>query len=49
MTLKHSKWSLKYANIFHSNALQNVPKLGLWFENKPSGNPAWSVKHAANF
>jgi hypothetical protein len=23
---------------FHSKAFQNVPKLGVWFENKPSGN-----------
>jgi hypothetical protein len=22
------------------NAFQNVPKLGVWFEIKPSGNPA---------
>jgi hypothetical protein len=29
----------KYTNIFLSKALQNLPKLGFWFENKPSGNP----------
>jgi hypothetical protein len=32
----------KYSNIFHSKAHQNLPKLGFWFENKPSGNPGGS-------
>jgi hypothetical protein len=29
----------KYTKIFHTKILQNLPKLGIWFENKPSGNP----------
>jgi hypothetical protein len=29
----------KDIKIFHSKVFQNVPKLGVWFENKPSGNP----------
>jgi hypothetical protein len=31
--------AIKYINIFQSKTLQNLPKLGFWFENKPSGNP----------
>jgi hypothetical protein len=31
---------MKYYNILHSKALQNIPILDFWFENKPSGNPA---------
>jgi hypothetical protein len=31
--------AIKYINIFESKALQNLPKLGFWFENKQSGNP----------
>jgi hypothetical protein len=30
---------IKYTNLFHSKALQNLPKLDFWFENIPSGNP----------
>jgi hypothetical protein len=30
---------LKYDKIFHCKILQNVPKLGFLFENRPSGNP----------
>jgi hypothetical protein len=30
---------IKNIKIFHSKASQNVPKLGVWFGNKPSGNP----------
>jgi hypothetical protein len=37
--------AIKYINIFHSKALQNLPKLGFWFENKPSGNPAASQSY----
>jgi hypothetical protein len=33
--------AVKYVKIFHSKPFQNVPKRGVWFENKPSGNPAW--------
>jgi hypothetical protein len=33
--------AIKYNNIFHSKALQKLPKLGFLFENKPSGNPGW--------
>jgi hypothetical protein len=48
MTTKDSKWikntpnAVKYTNIFHYEALQNVPKLGFWYENIniPSGSPA---------
>jgi hypothetical protein len=29
---------IKDVKNFHPNASQNVPKLGIWFENKPSGN-----------
>jgi hypothetical protein len=32
--------SIKYTTIFHCNTLQNLPKFGFGFENKPSGNPA---------
>jgi hypothetical protein len=32
---------IKYTKIFHSKTLQNLPKFGFWFENKPSGNPAF--------
>jgi hypothetical protein len=31
--------TIKYTSIFHSKGLQNLPKFGFWFENKPSGNP----------
>jgi hypothetical protein len=31
--------AMKYTNLFHSKALQNLPELGFWFENIPSGNP----------
>jgi hypothetical protein len=31
--------TIKYLKMFDSKAFQNVPKLGIWFENKPSGNP----------
>jgi hypothetical protein len=30
---------IKDVKIFHSKGFQNVPKLGTWLENKPSGNP----------
>jgi hypothetical protein len=31
---------IEYTNLFHSNALHNLPKLGFFgFENIPSGNP----------
>jgi hypothetical protein len=30
---------IKHIKIFHSKGFQNVKKLGVWFENKPSGNP----------
>jgi hypothetical protein len=32
---------IKFTNIFHSKAIQNLPKLGFLFENNPSGNPGW--------
>jgi hypothetical protein len=31
---------IKDIKIFHSKAFQNVTKVGIWFENEPSGNPA---------
>jgi hypothetical protein len=31
--------AIKYTNIFQSEALQNEPKLGFWFENVLSCNP----------
>jgi hypothetical protein len=31
--------STKFTNIFHSKALQTIPKFGFWYENIPSGNP----------
>jgi hypothetical protein len=34
--------AIKYIKIFQPKALQNVPKLVFWFENKPSGNPGQS-------
>jgi hypothetical protein len=34
MSIKYSKWSF-----FQSKSLQNLPKVGFWFEIKPSGNP----------
>jgi hypothetical protein len=36
---------IKYTKIFHSKALQNLPKLGFLVENKPSGNPAATSEH----
>jgi hypothetical protein len=33
--------SIKYTTIFHCKSLQNLPKFGFLFENKPSGNPVW--------
>jgi hypothetical protein len=30
---------IKYSKIVHCKSLQNLSKLGFWFENKPSGNP----------
>jgi hypothetical protein len=32
--------NIKYTNTFHFKALIKLPKLGLCFENIPSGNPA---------
>jgi hypothetical protein len=43
--IKYSKWPqsiekvMKHIQIFHSKGFQNVKKLGVWFENKPFGNP----------
>jgi hypothetical protein len=31
---------IKDIKLFNSKAFRNVPKLGVWFENKTSGNPA---------
>jgi hypothetical protein len=32
--------AIKGITISHSEGFQNVPNLEVWFENKPSGNPA---------
>jgi hypothetical protein len=39
-----NQMALKYTNIFHCKALQNLPKLGFLFENMPSGNPGGDRK-----
>jgi hypothetical protein len=31
--------AIEYTKLFRFKALQNLPKLGFWFENIPSGNP----------
>jgi hypothetical protein len=33
--------SIKDIKMFDSKAIQNVPKLGIWLDNKPSGNPGY--------
>jgi hypothetical protein len=33
--------AVKYTNFIHSKAFQNVPELKFWYENVPSGNPAF--------
>jgi hypothetical protein len=38
--------AIKFSNLFHFNALQNLPKL--WFENIPSGNPVSVQLHLHN-
>jgi hypothetical protein len=40
---KISQIIIKY-DILHSKAIQNLPKLGFWFENKPSYNPVSQPK-----
>jgi hypothetical protein len=35
---------IKDAKNFHSKGFQSVPKLWVWFENKPSGNPVFKTK-----
>jgi hypothetical protein len=32
--------SIKHTIIFQRKTLQNLPKFGFWFENKPSAKPA---------
>jgi hypothetical protein len=34
--------AIEYTTLFYSNALKNVPNLGFWSENIPSGNPAFN-------
>jgi hypothetical protein len=38
----HRKYQMnvKYTNIFHPSALQNIPNWDFWYEKIPSGNPA---------
>jgi hypothetical protein len=43
MSEKYSKGH-RITNILHFKALQNIPKLGFWYENIPPGNPALSYK-----
>jgi hypothetical protein len=33
--------TIKYTNILHCRTIKIYPNLDFWFENKPSGNPAW--------
>jgi hypothetical protein len=51
MTTKYTKWPyvngskidqmvIKFANIFKTRHSKIYPNWDLWFENKPSGNPA---------
>jgi hypothetical protein len=40
---------IKYNNILHSKALQILPKLVIWFENKPSGNPGLNKSYERRF
>jgi hypothetical protein len=40
VAVKYSKIAIKNINIFHSKAIQNLPKLWFLVENIPSGNPA---------
>jgi hypothetical protein len=40
------KMAIKYMDILQSKALQNLPRLGFWLENKPSGNPAYCHNRA---
>jgi hypothetical protein len=35
---------LNYTDIFHCKTLQNLPKLGFWYENIRSGNPGTHPK-----
>jgi hypothetical protein len=35
--------TIKYTYIFHCKTVQNLPKLGFLFENKPSRNPDWQA------
>jgi hypothetical protein len=39
--LKVFQMALKYINIYQSEALKFFPNWDFWFENKPSGNPAY--------
>jgi hypothetical protein len=46
---KYTKWPWNVPNghtiyqPLYYKALQNVHKLGFWYENKPSGNPGWGA------
>jgi hypothetical protein len=40
MAIEYTRWPIKYTNIYHSKALQNLSKFEFWFENIPSGTPA---------
>jgi hypothetical protein len=40
--------NIQYANIFHRKTLQNLPKLGFLFENKPSGDPGAELLFSVN-
>jgi hypothetical protein len=36
---KINRMAMKYTNIFHSKAFQNLKNRDFWYANKPSGNP----------
>jgi hypothetical protein len=40
---KIDQMAIIYTKIFHCNSLQNLAKVGFWFENMPSGNPAYDT------
>jgi hypothetical protein len=43
MAAKETKMAKKYFNIFHCKTLQNLPRLGFWFENVPSGKRGFNL------
>jgi hypothetical protein len=41
---KYSTMAIQNIKILHSKYFQNLPKLGFWYENMPSGNPGRLLK-----